>query len=124
MIHLIVNTRPIAKARPRFSRKSGSVYTPKKTGAFEYMIAIEARKQLVTPMMGALKVKIVFSFIRAKSNKQKHHIIKPDIDNLVKSTLDALNKIAFKDDCQVVSMQVEKNYADKESVEIFIEGIE
>lgn len=31
---------------------------------------------------------------------------KPDIDNIVKAVLDALNEVAYRDDTQVVELQV------------------
>lgn len=47
---------------------------------------------------------------------------KPDIDNIVKVVLDAMNKFAFKDDTQIVRLEVEKLYTDgEEKVEIKIE---
>ena len=41
---------------------------------------------------------------------------KPDIDNCIKVILDSLNGIAYKDDSQVVSLKIEKYYADKPSL--------
>ena len=39
---------------------------------------------------------------------------KPDIDNIVKVVLDAMNKFAFKDDTQIVKLEVEKLYSNSE----------
>ncbi len=33
---------------------------------------------------------------------------KPDIDNIAKIVLDAMNKFAFKDDTQITKLEVEK----------------
>ncbi len=120
MIHIEVLSKPIPKARPRFNRFSGRTYTPKSTQSFESLISSEARKKFIAPIEGPVTVKIVFNFIKAKSNKSDMHIIRPDLDNLVKGVLDGLNEIAFKDDCQVNRLSCEKNYSTKESVEIFI----
>ena len=46
---------------------------------------------------------------------------KPDIDNVVKIVLDALNKIAFKDDNQITKLYVEKIYGLEEKIVIRIE---
>ena len=46
---------------------------------------------------------------------------KPDIDNIVKIILDALNKMAFKDDSQITKIQVEKLYAEEEKIKINLE---
>lgn len=37
-----------------------------------------------------------------------------DIDNLAKFVLDALNSVAYKDDCQVCVLQACKAYTDQE----------
>ena len=46
---------------------------------------------------------------------------KPDIDNIVKIILDAMNKFAFKDDTQITKLEVEKKYGLEEKVIIKIE---
>ena len=46
---------------------------------------------------------------------------KPDIDNIVKIILDAMNKFAFKDDTQITKLSVEKIYGEEEKVHIEIE---
>ena len=46
---------------------------------------------------------------------------KPDIDNITKIILDALNAIAFKDDNQITKLEIEKQYSEEERVYIKIE---
>ena len=46
---------------------------------------------------------------------------KPDIDNIVKSILDALNKFAYYDDNLVCKIEVEKRYSLDEKAYIKIE---
>lgn len=46
---------------------------------------------------------------------------KPDIDNLAKSILDALNGVIYKDDSQVVVLTLQKYYDDDPRAEITIE---
>lgn len=48
---------------------------------------------------------------------------KPDIDNVVKAVLDALNGVAYRDDTQVVELHVRKSYSEKPRVEVSIEKI-
>ena len=45
---------------------------------------------------------------------------KPDIDNIVKIVLDAMNKFAFKDDTQITKLEVEKIYGIEEILQINI----
>ena len=47
-------------------------------------------------------------------------MVKPDVDNIIKIYLDALNKIAYNDDNQVVSIICNKYYSDRPYVEIEI----
>ena len=46
---------------------------------------------------------------------------KPDIDNIIKIILDAMNKMAFRDDCQITKLEVEKKYAIEEKIYVEIE---
>ena len=39
---------------------------------------------------------------------------KPDVDNVIKIILDALNGFAWHDDSQVVNLQIEKKYTQRE----------
>lgn len=48
---------------------------------------------------------------------------KPDIDNIAKVILDALNGIAYRDDTQVVSLSCQKQYAEEARVEVEIESM-
>lgn len=45
---------------------------------------------------------------------------KPDNDNVEKISWDALNQIAFADDCQIVKNITEKFYSDRPRVEIYL----
>ncbi len=49
-----------------------------------------------------------------KDGVENHKCTKPDVDNHVKSLFDALNKIAWLDDSQVVKLSAEKRYCDDE----------
>ena len=45
---------------------------------------------------------------------------KPDIDNIAKSILDAMNKFIIHDDNQVSKISIEKRYGEEEKVHIRI----
>ncbi len=51
-------------------------------------------------------------------------VVKPDIDNCVKGIFDSLNKIAWNDDNQVVSLLTQKFYSDKPRIEIRLREVE
>ncbi len=50
-------------------------------------------------------------------------IVKPDIDNLQKSVLDALNSYAWNDDNQISDIYAKKRYSLKPRIEIEIEEL-
>jgi Holliday junction resolvase RusA-like endonuclease len=59
--------------------------------------------------------------IEMTENLTIHHTKKPDIDNLVKFSMDCLNGIAWEDDKQVISLSSYKYYSLKPRTEIIIE---
>jgi Holliday junction resolvase RusA-like endonuclease len=120
MVTLILTFKgqPVAKGRPVFSMHAGYpvAYTPAKTRAAEHDIKLQAVSQLPTgfkPLSGPISITIDFFMKRPKSLRKdvKHHIKKPDLENMAKTILDALNRIAYMDDSQVISMTCTKSYA-------------
>jgi Holliday junction resolvase RusA-like endonuclease len=125
---------PPAKGRPRFSRRSGVAYTPAKTRQNESALRFIAQQVMGDrpPLMGAIKVAITAVFPIAPSwSKRKqhaalmgelHHTSQPDVDNLIK-TLDALNRVCWHDDAQIVRAEVTKLYGTRPRMVIEIEEI-
>lgn len=122
-MEFIVEGDPQGKARPRFSRKSGTVYTPAKTAKYEKEIrqSFLAVGGKLIPNGGYVTVavdayfKIPKSYIKRKrlacEQSIKRPDKKPDIDNILKVVLDALNKVAYEDDKQVVEVRCRKWYS-------------
>ena len=44
------------------------------------------------------------------------HIKKPDIDNMAKTVLDALNGLAYVDDSQIYSLTLYKTYSERPGI--------
>lgn len=121
------------KGRPRVNSNTGIVYTPTKTKDYEYLV--EQYFLLKYPkfkqLEGRVSVNITAIFGIPKStkkqdiNKMLENSIsptkKPDIDNIVKIILDAMNKFAFKDDTQITKLNVEKIYGTEEKITVLIE---
>lgn len=62
-------------------------------------------------MESAVSLRVVF-FMPPGKKADCPHIAIPDIDNLLKSTMDALTKAGvWRDDCQVCKVTAEKRYA-------------
>lgn len=122
-----------AKQRPRFN--GISAYTPQKTVNYEnwvkacYLEKYKSNDLLDVP----LEVHIIayYEIPKSISKKKKQEMledkirptIKPDTDNIAKSILDSLNGIAYKDDKQIVSLKVDKYYAEVPSVSVEIEEV-
>lgn len=112
---------PVPKKRPRVM-KTGISFTPKETEVYENLIRMAFKQKYSgqEPTEGALQVIMTFTFPIPASAKRKklpdkikegdYFFRRPDIDNLLKTVLDALNGVAFKDDSQVVMMAARKVY--------------
>lgn len=118
---------PFGKQRPRVLR-TGRAYTPKETVEYEektirsFRAASRGRfyADEGTPVCIAIKA----CFRIPKNTPMKKRALmetgeilpmkKPDCDNIQKVVLDALNKLAYADDKQVVSSFVDKRYAKDE----------
>lgn len=121
------------KARPRMNTYTGKAYTPTETKDYENLIKqyFKIKYPRYIEFEGRIAVTII-AYIKIPKNITKKDRIKidegilsptkkPDIDNIVKIVLDALNKMAFKDDNQITRLLVEKNYSEEEKIYIKIE---
>lgn len=132
-IFFVVPGEPVAKARPRFTMQGGKArtYTPTSSAAYETTVGLLAlsamRAQGISePMKGTLHVQVqaFFPVPRTWSKKRKSaaswHASRPDLDNVLKSALDGLNRIAFADDGQVASIYATKAYSDTPRLEVAV----
>lgn len=101
------------KARPRFARKSGKVYKPKKSAEYEELVVAMYRETGCEPFCGPVSVKVDIYRALPKTTPKKvasePDTHKPDADNVLKIVLDALNGVAYHDDSQVVVVQATKH---------------
>lgn len=132
MISFTVPGEPVAKGRPRFVRATGRAFTPKKTETYEGIVADHAAKAMSgsEPFEGALRltVRAVYLVPQSWSAKRKREArwktSKPDADNLAKIVKDALNKLAYRDDAQIVELTVQKKYGPIAGLTVSIEALE
>ena len=114
MHQIIVYGNPIAQPRVKVARrgKFSSVYTPqKKIGPFKQQIraAFAANPHKLIQQHKPISVRLEFVFELPKSRKKTYgapHTQKPDVDNLCKAIFDALNQLAWHDDCQIVKLEI------------------
>ena len=58
-----------------------------------------------------IKLNLKFRLAKPKTVKRAHPIVPPDLDKLVRSALDALTGVAYKDDSQVLDISAQKVYS-------------
>ena len=131
MIEFEVNIRPHGKQRPRVCR-NGITFTPKKTLVNERFIQLAFYENKCQKVEGNVEVEIEAIFAPNKSETKKNREIqlkgipyskKPDIDNICKEVLDALNRVAFNDDACVVSLKGSKRYGKENKLVIKIKAL-
>lgn len=122
----IVDGKPQGKQRPRFSRISKTVYTPTKTAKYEKQIAKayteSGGKCIPAECYVSVSVSAFFPVPKSYSKKKREDCLerilkpdkKPDIDNILKVVLDALNDVAYEDDKQVVELIGRKYYTESD----------
>lgn len=70
----------------------------------------------------AVGVDIKFYFAKPPSISKKriHVVVKPDIDKICRSSIDAMTGILYADDSQIISLTATKEYGIPERVEISV----
>lgn len=101
----------VGKARPRVTRYGA--YTPKRSRDYEKLIADSYVAAGGFKFEGEIEMEIqVFRALPKNTPKKvlwKPDTVRPDIDNIAKSVLDALNGVAYDDDLQVTKLTVTKH---------------
>lgn len=114
---------PVPKGRPRIGR-GGIVYTPAKTRLFERSLRGLLKSQWAAkPIEGPLEVIITCCLARPKSATRFWPTVRPDVDNLAKSILDAIQGEdgLFLDDSQICSLTCRKVYALDQTPKILVQ---
>ena len=126
MKELFIKTVPIPKGRPRFY--GGHAVTPEKTRKYEKLIRDSWEHGIVEGKSIMVDIEFRIPIPQSYSKKKKAelewtpHNKKPDLDNLVKAVLDALNGVAFEDDSLISDINASKTYAEEPGVYIMVHG--
>lgn len=133
MFEFRVEGKPTGKARPRVTR--WSVHNTDTTVIYENLIKIMFMQKYkrVEPLKGCVRLELTIIFKPAKSTSKKKSLEmlqgkikpskKPDIDNIVKIYADALNKVAYDDDTQIVELVARKTYGNEDVVIVKIDAV-
>ena len=125
MIKFTILGEAVGKQRPRVTRYGA--YTPAKTVKWEQSVAMQALPHKPRELFDcALHVELIFIITRPKSapKKRLYPETKPDLDNLTKAILDALEGIIYTNDSRIVRKNLEKVYGSPPRVEICIKKME
>jgi Holliday junction resolvase RusA-like endonuclease len=130
-VEFTVYGKVIGKGRPHFVRKTGVAITPATTRSYESVLRDAARHELgdQTPWTGMIaalicaEYKIPKSWTKTKRELAQRQLInptKPDVDNIGKIVLDALNRVVYEDDTQVVICIITKEWGDRDQLNVVI----
>lgn len=124
--------KPQGKARARTTRYG--TYTPEKTVLYENLIKVCYRQvtDYYTEEPLHMTIEAVFEPVKSTSKVRRKKMLegeikpskKPDIDNIAKVVLDALNGVAYKDDTQVISLAVTKRYGPFNKLNVILRSVE
>lgn len=125
MITITIPGEMRGKGRPRFSSRGGfaRAYTDARTVSAENWVKACAVEQAgAQPICGPVSLGICIAVEVPASWPKKKRLdalagavfptSKPDLDNCAKLIADALNGIVWKDDKQIVRMEIRKHYAE------------
>jgi len=115
---------PVAQGSKRHLGNGVMVESSKRLPSWRHDVRQAAADAFTEPLGGPVDVEIVAIFDRPKghygtgrnaeilrTSAPRDHITKPDVDKLVRAILDALTKIAWHDDRQVIDLRILKRYA-------------
>ncbi|BAU27610.1 Holliday junction resolvase RusA-like endonuclease [Aneurinibacillus soli] len=137
MIQFTIYGEPVAQGRPRATMIAGKarMYDPSKSRGYKEYVKLAAADHAPAALLEGplvLTVNVYRSIPKSYSNKKKTQAeageirptSKPDVDNYVKGIKDALNKVIWKDDSQVVSITAGKFYSQKPRIEVKVQVLE
>lgn len=136
MISFTVYGEPVAQGRPRATTVKGYVrmYDPAKSRNYKDYVRLAAAEhapdRLIESAIG-LKLFVYRPIPKSWSKKKQEQAergeivptTKPDADNYLKAIKDALNGIIWRDDSQIVDVQVSKRYSVRPRIEIEVHEV-
>ncbi len=134
MVSFEVPGEATPKMAPKFVRATGHTHKPTKeihAAAVVKQFAVDAMTNAGVFMLdGPVAVSIAVFRGRGRPSSKKGReqaekglirpVTRPDVDNVAKLVLDAMNGIAYRDDSQVVSLTVDKWFSERPRIEITV----
>lgn len=118
-VTIVVPGKPVPKGRPRLGK--GRVYTPVKTVMYQRLVGLKANQAMAGKKLFdgpvVLDLRAQFEIPKSWPADRKTKALlgelvpgRVDTDNIVKSVTDALNKIVYLDDSQIVQINAKRVY--------------
>lgn len=130
MNDIIVKGSPEAQKRHRHVGKFVRVYDPSQKDKQHFAKEV-GKIWKKKPLSGGIVLFLSYHMPRPKKHYRTgkfshllkkdapdYHSVKPDIDNLIKHTMDACTNLLWKDDCVIVGIVARKTYSKKPRTEI------
>jgi Holliday junction resolvase RusA-like endonuclease len=127
-IVIFVPGKAVAQSRPRFARRGNHVATYDAAPSRDYkswvrtcaIDIMQKQRAEIIPREVPLHIVLTVCVARPKSIPKARllPVVKPDLDNYLKTIQDALEGIVYQADQQIVSVRAAKKYADADSVEV------
>lgn len=119
---LKLETEPVPKGRAKTIMRGGKVwsFTPQATKDAEAIIRALVQQQVLDAFPQHTPLSMTVTFYRTKLphilKSETIPVRKPDLDNYIKTVLDALNGIAFPDDAQISTIIARKRWSELEGL--------
>lgn len=118
MIKFTAEVEPVSFKRTLANGKRR--FNDRRYSDFKDVLAHIAKIFVRAPLKGNIKISVDFFKLKPKKITSR---LWGDLDNHLKAVLDALNGIAYLDDCQVVQISGSKNFGEAKIV-ITLEAVE
>jgi Holliday junction resolvase RusA-like endonuclease len=121
MISMHLPIAPVPFSRPRCN--GNQFYNAPKYSKFKKQLSTLLQFHFARrkPIEGPIELRVIFHLEKPKTSKNEYPIVRPDLDNYLKSVMDAANKILWLDDCQVVRVFMQKFYSKEPAIGIFVQ---
>lgn len=123
-INFHLDIDPVPKGRARHGTR-GHVFTPPRTKAYEqHLKSLFKQRYRLNPLNVPLKVYLEFILLPPKNPKFRlWPAVRSDLDNYIKSTLDAANGIIYEDDSLICDIRAIKIYGKKPGIIMKVEEL-
>lgn len=126
-IYIKVPGKPIGKQETQVNTKTHRAYKPEKTKLYFKQIQLIAQNYMqrrnLKPFEGAIDFRLDIILKEKLESKHFAPTIKPDSSNVLKTVEDALNKICYKDDKDIIHHEIHKWFGVKEGIIITVKNI-